>query len=390
MYEGLHRKGRFGLGLMLAVAAATFGPISGAGAAVNGSSDANAVANSMSGLSGAFSGPFGPDQAGIGDSPLSGFPTSGSTFGVLTSGDATLADDPNDAESSGEGLDNSDPARGSAIDPITLRVDVDVPAGNTCLLLDFKFFSEEFPEFVNSGFNDGFIAELDTTDWSITSDPVTGAQKINAPNDFAAGYGDQVSVDTVGPTLVSEANSVGTTYDAGTQLITTKVPVTPGAHAVYLSVFDAGDAIYDSAAFIDNIQFNAEPPSTCKAADIFGGALGVVPTEKKIDFNGKVGEYDLSCQLPVGASDPCIGKISITAKRSGNAGKRAKKAKVAKGTYSVPPPTTVDEVSVGQAQVKLTKKGKKLFKAQNKAKAKAKLTNTVNGVTQSFKVKIKK
>ncbi len=226
---------------------------------------------------------------------------------MLTSGDAELADDPNSSDSSGDGLSNSDPARGNAIDPITLRVDVDVPAGNTCLLLDFKFFSEEFPEFVNAGFNDGFVAELDTTNWSIAPDPETFVQKINAPNDFAAGYGDQVSVDTVGPTLVSDANSVGTTYDAATQLITTKVPITPGAHSIYLSVFDAGDAIYDSAAFVDNIQFTAEPPSTCKAADIFGGALGVLPTEKKIDFNGKVGEFDLTCLLPVGASDPCIG-----------------------------------------------------------------------------------
>lgn len=390
MYYGLRRKGRTGLGLGIAVAAvAIFGPISAAGAAVNSSTDGNAVANSMGGLTGAFTGPFGPDQAGIGDTPLSGFPTAGNTFAVLTSGDATLADDPNDAESSGEGLGNTDPARGNAIDPVTLRVDIDVPAGNSCLLMDFKFFSEEFPEFVNSGFNDGFVAELDATNWAVNPDPVTGAQTISAPNDFAAGYGDQVSVDTVGPTLVSDANSAGTTYDAATQLITTKVAVTPGAHAIYLSVFDAGDAIYDSAAFIDNIQFTAEPPSTCKAADIFGGALGVVPTEKKIDFTGKIGEFDLACQLPVGASDPCIGTIGITAKSSPNA-KRAKKVKVAKGSYSIPPPSSVDEVSVGQAQVKLTKKGKKLFKAKSKAKAKAKVTNTVNGVTQSFKVKIKK
>ncbi len=40
--------------------------------------------------------------------------------------------------------------------------------------------------------------------------------------------------------------------------------------------------------------------------------------------------------------------------------------------------------------MKLTKKGKKLLKAKSKSKASAKVTNTVNGVSQSFKVKITK
>jgi hypothetical protein len=252
------------------------------------------------------------------------------------------------------------------------------------MLIDFKFFSEEFPEFVNSGFNDAFIAELDTTNWNVAVDPETGVQKIMAPNDFAAGYGDQVSVDDVGPTLVTAANATGTTYDAATNTITTRTPITPGAHALYLSVFDAGDGIYDSAVFLDNIQFNSEPPSTCRPADIFGGAVGVGQSQKVINFNGKAGEFDLTCLLPASATDPCIGKISITA-ALGKPGRIAfaKQAKVAKGSYSVDPNTT------GPAQLKLTSKGKRLLKAKSKAKAKAKVTNTVNGVSASFKVKLK-
>ncbi|MBM3667988.1 MAG: hypothetical protein FJW90_11040, partial [Actinobacteria bacterium] len=104
--------------------------------------------------------------------------------------------------------------------------------------------SEGFPEFVNAGFNDGFVAELDATS------RLTANQKITAPLDFAAGCGDQVSVDTVGPTIVDPVNSVGTTYDAATKTLTAKTVVTPGAHSVYLSVFDAGDHIYDSAVFL--------------------------------------------------------------------------------------------------------------------------------------------
>lgn len=357
-----------------------------ASAAVTGTTDANTVANTiLDGSTGSFTGPVGPTQAGVGDAPLAGFPTAGSSFGVLTSGDAELADDPNDSDSSGVFLDITDPSRGSANDPITLNTTVNAPAGSSCMLVDFKFFSEEFPEFVNSGFNDAFIAELDKTDWNVSLNPDTGVQEIFAPNDFAAGYGDLVSVDDVGPTLVNEANATGSTYDAATATITTKTPITPGAHALYLSVFDAGDGIYDSAVFLDNLQFNSEPPSTCRPADIFAGAVGVSQAQKVINFNGKTGDFDLTCLLPASATDPCIGNVSIAAAlpKTDRATFDKKKAKVAKGSYSVEPGTT------GAATLKLTRKGKRLLKTTAKAKAKAKVTNSVNGASASFKVKLK-
>ncbi|MGH2954851.1 MAG: hypothetical protein ACRDK9_12730 [Solirubrobacterales bacterium] len=63
---------------------------------------------------------------------------------------------------------------------------------------------------------------------------------------------------------------------------------------------------------------------------------------------------------------------------------RAKKKKVAKGTYAVPPQ------AVGQAQLKLNKKGKRLFKQKSKAKGKLTITNTVNGASTTTKLKLKK
>lgn len=253
--------------------------------------------------------------------------------------------------------------------------------------MDFKFLSEEFPEYVDAGFNDAFIAELDSTSWAIGSDPVTFEETLSAPGDFAAGYGDRVAVDTVGPTVVTEADAAGTTYDAATGTLTAKTPITPGPHAVYLSVFDAGDSIFDSAVFVDNLRFSTEPPTQCHAQDLFGGAVGVTAGTKKINFQGKNGTLDLLCTLPVGAADPCVGNVVISASvPSGNARSalRAKKSKVAKGSYSIAPQTT------GQATLKLTKKGKRLFKEKSKSKGSAKVTNTVNDASESFKVKLKK
>jgi hypothetical protein len=357
-------------------AAAALIPAAAASAAVTGTNNPTTVANAIATHTGAsFTYTVGLSQAGTGNSPLAGFPTLGGTYGLLTSGDAELADTPNSGTNDGDNLGLNDPTRGDANDSITLRIGFNVPSGNSCLLLDYKFFSEEFPEFVNKGFNDGFVAELDQTTWSSAS------QKISAPLDFAAGYGDQVSVDTVGPTIVDPANAAGTTYDAATATITTKTPVTPGSHNVYLSVFDAGDHIYDSAVFLDNLRFNNEPPSTCKPPDLFGGKAGA-KVKGKFKLKGKNLLVPIQCLLPPGATDPCVGKVAVTANASGTSAIAAKKVTIAKGRYSVPPGAR------GKAKTKLTKAGKALLKKRGRLKAKVRITNTINGVSQTFKVKL--
>ena len=65
------------------------------------------------------------------------------------------------------------------MDVTVLGIDLDVPAGTNCLTIDFRFLSEEFPEFVGSGVNDAFVAELDKTTWT-----ASGSEVI-APDNFA-------------------------------------------------------------------------------------------------------------------------------------------------------------------------------------------------------------
>ena len=85
--------------------------------------------------------------------------------------------------------------------------------------------------------------------------------------------------------------------------------VTAGAHALYLSIFDAGDHIFDSAVFIDNLRFTQEPPETCKPPDIFEGKLGA-KVKGKFKLKGKNLLVPIQCTLPEGASDPCVGKVA--------------------------------------------------------------------------------
>ena len=376
------------LALCAAVTAlAALGPASVAGAAV-AQSQPNAVAQSLEAAGGSGSPISDPAQYGIAGAPLGGFPTAGGSFGLLSSGDVTIADAPNSAENSGTAYGLLDPARGDAFDPVTLKADFVVPDGQNCLQLDYKFLSEEFPEYVDKGVNDTFIAELDNTSWSSTlsfesGDPV---YEVSAPGDFAAGYGDQVAVDTLGPTSVSAAESSGTTYDAATGTLTAETPVTPGPHSIYLSIFDLGDAIYDSAVFVDNLRFTAESPSSCRPPDLFAGEVGAGPAGSKVQFKGGKGEFKIKCQLPAGSTDPCVGTALITASAGGNKRQSAhakKTTKVAKGKYSVQP------ASKGKVTVKLTREGKRLLKKQGKVKAGLKLTNTINGKSQSFKVNLR-
>ena len=100
---------------------------------------------------------------------------------ILTSGNAALADDPNIAGGDGYGWNVPATAIGVGVYDYQV-VRVDLPAATTaCLAFDFRFLSDEYPEYVNTNYNDAFIAQLDT--WSVAADPAT--QTVNAPGNFA-------------------------------------------------------------------------------------------------------------------------------------------------------------------------------------------------------------
>ena len=195
---------------------------------------------------------------GIGNSPLAGFPLSGGTFAILTNGNAVHADEPNIAPNT-SGSDGGTSVRGDTDHDVSiLKIDLNVPDDANCLSIGFRFLSEEYPEFVNSFFNDAFIAELDNSTWT------TSGTVISAPDNFAFDPAHNViSVNAVGPTNMTGANAAGTTYDGATPLLSASTPVTPGPHSLFLSIFDQGDDIFDSAVFLDRLVIARIPPEGC-------------------------------------------------------------------------------------------------------------------------------
>ena len=193
---------------------------------------------------------------------MSFFPTHGSTFAIMTTGNVNLADDPNNAPNTGEPLGGG-PVRGNTdLDVSILKLDLNVPAGVNCARFNFAFYSDEFPEFVGSSFNDAFIAELDSSTWT------TSGSTITAPNNFAFDANNNViSINAAGAASMTAANAAGTTSDGATPLLSAATVITPGAHSIYLSIFDQGDQFYDSAVFLDNLVLItvADPANNCRS-----------------------------------------------------------------------------------------------------------------------------
>jgi hypothetical protein len=322
------------LGLLVAPAAASaaVAPTRTAGdlaAAADGSATTGASFDAI---------PPNGDPVAVSDRPLASFPTSGPSYAVLTTGNATFADNVNlsgsDTENNGGG---HVPGRGgNDFDVVVLRIGVNVPAGTNCLSFDFRFLTEEFPEHVGQTVNDAFIAELDGSSWTTSADGT-----VTAPGNFAFDpAGRQISVNASGDTSMSSAEATGTTYDGATPLLRASSPVSPGAHALFLSVFDQGDAILDSAAFVDNLVFTQEPPSGCVSgarrapepvgprtlADLPLPTLGETVNVQAVSgvvrvASGKGKRFvplDEARQIPVGAFlDTRKGTVRLVSRRSG-------------------------------------------------------------------------
>jgi hypothetical protein len=270
---------------------------------------AQAIASPSATVTGAsFVAQPGGTPDGVSTTALAGFPTDGSSFGVLTSGNVNSVGSPGTFANANDGGGN---VRGSTdLDVSILEIDLSVPSTANCLTFDFQFLSEEFPGYVNSQYNDAFIAELDSSTWT------TSGSTISAPNNFAFDSSHNVvSVNSTGIGGMSAANGTGTAFNGGTTyaangfarpgpaggatvLLQASHQVTPGAHSLYLSIFDQGDRFLDSAVFLDNlvVGFVPNPDAKCvpgaQPVDPPISATGKsVSATEGITFNGQVATF---------------------------------------------------------------------------------------------------
>ena len=132
-------------------------------------------------------------------------------------------------------------ASGATGDTSTLTFTLQVPAtsGAQKLKFDFMFLSEEFPEYVNSQFNDFFSCTVNGTEVALDQ------------------FGDPVNVNNV---FFSGQEATGTFFDGRTVKLSASYAVPNNANTldVKMSIGDIGDGIYDSAVLIDNVRFETQ------------------------------------------------------------------------------------------------------------------------------------
>jgi hypothetical protein len=180
---------------------------------------------------------------------------------LMTTGDREISLPPSDGDA--EGRDNNAGARG-ALDVSTVRIRIDVPAGDDCVRFDYVFASEGYPEVVGDADRDGFLAQLDGDTWRVAAN---GTLQIGAAGNFAelpdgTYVGPGSSLLFGNPARVVPAGVNGTGYDGMTRALNASAPVTPGMHELFLSIFDMGTPGTDSAVFVDRLRTAADDDCT--------------------------------------------------------------------------------------------------------------------------------
>ena len=133
-----------------------------------------------------------------------------------------------------------------------LRMNLTTPEQTYGLAFDFAFVTVEWPLFVGGGFNDMFVAWLESESWTgnISFDGSGNPITVNA------GFTDYTADELDGTAMEGHA---------GTRWLTTDVGLNPGETIeLVLAIFDLSDGDYDSAVLLDGFRWtcSASTPTT--------------------------------------------------------------------------------------------------------------------------------
>ena len=169
------------------------------------------------------------NPAATANDDLALFPLKGPRYGILSTGDATAVSAPNSSGSSSTDNGGGGGGHGGVVnDLVTLRIDLDVPDNRNCLTMDYRFLTEEFPEYVGSQYND--CVPRRARQQRFQRRRLRSASR--APSNFA--FGPDGNLTTVNSAGTSADNALGTTYDGATPILRATTPIEPGSHSVYL------------------------------------------------------------------------------------------------------------------------------------------------------------
>jgi hypothetical protein len=157
---------------------------------------------------------------------------------------------------------------GTAYDSTGLLLSVRTPTNAKSFSYKFNFFSTEYPEWVCTAYNDGFVALL-------TSSYVPANPAINSKNVSFDSANNPVSVNIGFFTVTSGAKLTGTGMDGsckdpnantykicggGTDWLQTTAPIVPGETiGLQFNIWDTGDHQWDSIVLMDAFEWSVNP-----------------------------------------------------------------------------------------------------------------------------------
>jgi hypothetical protein len=153
--------------------------------------------------------------------------------------------------------DQWDLGNGEANDMIWFQFQVPVPGGTHGFSFDFAYFSAEFPEFVDTSFNDVFAV------WAASETYTGNLCFINDQPCTVTALANSVQFEGMDPEMVGtgfEGMSYGDTPLAqSTGWFQAKGSAAPGEMLqLTFALFDMGDSIYDTLVLLDNFAWDCE------------------------------------------------------------------------------------------------------------------------------------
>ncbi len=156
-----------------------------------------------------------------------------------------------------------DAASGSStFDAAYMEITFTPEPGQTSLNIEFRFYSEEYNEYVYSNFNDIALVQLDgvTQPISVGSGEIS-VNGINNAGAIAPTFGDESNdpnpgngqFDSANPNLYVDntAGGFATEMDGFTVTLSLDIPVTPGLQqTLFIGIADVGDSSFDSSLVI--------------------------------------------------------------------------------------------------------------------------------------------
>lgn len=208
---------------------------------------------------------YGTRQSGVFNTIGTMYPTHGSTFALLSTGIAgtdivtTGENEPGDER--GNWFDGG--SYGYPRDEAELTMTLQVPPYMHYLYYDLQFFSSEYPEYVGTQYNDKLTVTVNSPNEGVSQyifDVNSGYFLLDSRSipgtgfDIFARSGYPGGVDWVDTTYRSYGADAGASDLI--QIGGVNHPVSPNEQiTVTFNIKDAGDNLFDSGAFIDNLKF---------------------------------------------------------------------------------------------------------------------------------------